>query len=230
MKESIPILKNLWTSSVESGMPSVYQEGSLWNISNISSVTLKSQSWMKETNPILFQIKNIVRDIILEPLGVPDLHPMSQKRPTRVPDGCQIYFLAGPKGQLCISNTDWLAGWVAGWLAPADLLKFQANEGHTTNTCLLLPSTQNWMKESTPILFQMKSIVKDITLEPLGVPDLHLRSQECPPKSGSVPDGCLLWGPIPSISLELDQGIDPNPFLNNNYGQVHYIRTPWGSH
>jgi len=44
------------------------------------------------------------------------------------------------------------------------------------------------MKET--ILFQMKSTVKAITLQPLGVPDLYLRSQECPPKSGSVPDGC----------------------------------------
>ena len=34
----------------------------------------------------------------------------------------------------------------------------------------------------------MKSMVRDITLEPLGVPDLHPRSQERPPKSGSVPD------------------------------------------
>ena len=49
------------------------------------------------------------------------------------------------------------------------------------------------MKESTLILFQVKSIVKDITLEPLGVPDFHLGSQECPPKSESVPDGCLIY-------------------------------------
>ena len=34
----------------------------------------------------------------------------------------------------------------------------------------------------------MKSMVKEITLEPFGVPDLHPRSQECPPKFGSVPD------------------------------------------
>ena len=42
------------------------------------------------------------------------------------------------------------------------------------------------MNESTPILFLMKGMVGDITLEPLGVPELHLRSQERPPKSGSV--------------------------------------------
>ena len=34
----------------------------------------------------------------------------------------------------------------------------------------------------------MKDIVKDITLEPLGVADLHLRRQERPPVSGRVPD------------------------------------------
>ena len=32
-------------------------------------------------------------------------------------------------------------------------------------------------------------MVGDITLEPFGVPDLHLRSQEHPPKLGSVPEG-----------------------------------------
>ena len=35
--------------------------------------------------------------------------------------------------------------------------------------------------------------VKDIKLEPYGVPDLHLRSQGPPPKSGSVPDGCKIY-------------------------------------
>ena len=46
----------------------------------------------------------------------------------------------------------------------------------------------SWMKESTPILFQMKDMVGDITLEPFGVPDLLQECQERPPKSGSV------WG------------------------------------
>ena len=46
------------------------------------------------------------------------------------------------------------------------------------------------MKESTPILFQTKDMVKDITLEPLGVSYFHLRSQEHPPVSGRVPDKC----------------------------------------
>ena len=34
----------------------------------------------------------------------------------------------------------------------------------------------------------MKDRVEDIALEPLGVGDLHLRSQEHPPVSGRVPD------------------------------------------
>ena len=45
------------------------------------------------------------------------------------------------------------------------------------------------MKESTLNLFQMKSKVREITMEPLGAPDLPPKSQEGPPKSGSVPDG-----------------------------------------
>ena len=39
------------------------------------------------------------------------------------------------------------------------------------------------MKESTLILFQMKDLVKNITLEPNGVADLHFRSQERSPVS-----------------------------------------------
>ena len=48
--------------------------------------------------------------------------------------------------------------------------------------------SRSWIKESTPILFQMKYMVEDIIMEPLGVVDLHIRSQECPPVSGRVPD------------------------------------------
>ena len=33
-------------------------------------------------------------------------------------------------------------------------------------------------------------MVKDITLEPFGEAELHLRGQECPPVSGRVPDKC----------------------------------------
>ena len=48
------------------------------------------------------------------------------------------------------------------------------------------------MKESTPILFHMKNMVKDNTVEPVEAPDLQPRSQERPPKSGSAPDGCQI--------------------------------------
>ena len=46
------------------------------------------------------------------------------------------------------------------------------------------------MKESIPILYQMKNMVKDITLEPFWVADLHLRSHERPPLSERAPDIC----------------------------------------
>ena len=36
----------------------------------------------------------------------------------------------------------------------------------------------------------MKDMVKDNTLEPFGVDDLHLRVKERPPVSGRVPDKC----------------------------------------
>ena len=43
-------------------------------------------------NPNPFPNKSMVKDIILELIGVHDLHPRSQERPPRVPDGCQINF------------------------------------------------------------------------------------------------------------------------------------------
>ena len=36
----------------------------------------------------------------------------------------------------------------------------------------------------------MKDRVEDITLEQIGVVDMHIRSQECPQVSGRVPDKC----------------------------------------
>ena len=36
-------------------------------------------------------------------------------------------------------------------------------------------------------------MIEDITLEPIGVAHLHLISQECPPKSGRVPDGSKIY-------------------------------------
>ena len=44
-----------------------------------SFVTLISLSCMKESTWFLFQMKSMVREIILEPLEVPDLHPRSQE-------------------------------------------------------------------------------------------------------------------------------------------------------
>ena len=51
--------------------------------------------------------------------------------------------------------------------------------------------SHSWMKEKDPILYQMIDRVRDIPLAPLEVPDFHLRSQEHPPKLGSVPGGCI---------------------------------------
>jgi len=47
------------------------------------------------------------------------------------------------------------------------------------------------MKELTPIHFFMTYMVGDYKLEPFRVPYPHLRSQECPPKSRSVPEKYL---------------------------------------
>ena len=44
----------------------------------------------------------------------------------------------------------------------------------------------------SPNLFLNEKYVQADTLEPFVVPDLHPRSQERPPKSGSVPDGCQI--------------------------------------
>ena len=50
----------------------------------------------------------------------------------------------------------------------------------------------------------MKDIVKDIIFEPLGVADLHLRSQERPPVSGRVPDKCP---DLSFFSLEIERSV-----------------------
>ena len=49
----------------------------------------------------------------------------------------------------------------------------------------------------------------EVTLEPFGFAHLHLRSQEHPPLSGRVPDKQKQ-----ADILELDKGINPNPFPN----------------
>ena len=43
-----------------------------------------------------------------------------------------------------------------------------------------------------------------------------------------VRQNCLISHCHTDIS-ELDEGLNPNPFTNNNYDQGHHIRTPWGS-
>ena len=64
-----------------------------------------------------------------------------------------------------------------------------------------------------------------MTLVPLGIRDVHPKSQEHPPLSGKVPDKRKQ-----SDILELDKGINPNPFPNDKYGQGHNIRTTWCSY
>ena len=60
---------NLWTSSLESVMSSMYYEGSLRNISNIFSVTMISQSWMNKSTSIFFQLKKGPGTSYWNPLG-----------------------------------------------------------------------------------------------------------------------------------------------------------------
>jgi len=52
--------------------------------------------------------------------------------------------------------------------------------------------SQIWIKESTPILFQMNNMPEDIKMKQFVVPDLHFSGQEYPPKSGNVSDGCQI--------------------------------------
>ena len=66
-------------------------------------------------------------------------------------------------------------------------------------------------------------MVEDTTLEPFGVDYIHLRSQERPPLSGRVPDKQKQ-----ADILELDKGINPNPFPNERYSLEGHIRTIWG--
>ena len=94
-------------------------------------------------------------------------------------------------------------------------------EGFLINRNKLI--SQSWIKESTPILFQMKDIVQKVTLEPFGVAHLHLRSQERPPLSGRVPDKQKQA----DIS-KLDKGINPNPFPNEIYSLGGPFRTILG--
>ena len=57
--------------------------------------------------------------------------------------------------EITIDNILWA------WKIFKDLLKLQDNKGHTSQNCQLLPWTRSLMKESTPLLFRIKSIVKE---------------------------------------------------------------------
>ena len=56
-----------------------------------------------------------------------------------------------------------------------------------TSTVTLI--SQSWLKKFTKFFFPLTHVVRNSILEPLWVPDLHLRSHERPLKSGRVPDG-----------------------------------------
>jgi len=166
--KSIGALKNSsWISPLESGISSMCQEGSLRNIPNISSVTLISQSSKKESTPILFQIKSMVRDIILEPLVVPDLQPRSQERPPWVPDGCQIYifFNFRDREKCYTSNCKYFSRQIH-WCTQNNLwtLSFESRMSsmyqggslkNISNISSVTLISQRWMKESTSIFFQI---------------------------------------------------------------------------
>ena len=62
----------------------------------------------------------------------------------------------------------------------------------------------------------MKDMAEDIILEPLGVADLHLRSQERPPVSGRVPDRCP---DLSFLALEIEMSV-------SMVGD--HIETTWG--
>ena len=94
---------------------------------------------------------------------------------------CMVIFLAGQKGQLCMSKGD------------SSLLPFYLLPLHSSNfQC----HTDIWelIEGINPNPFSNE---KDITLEPPGVPVLHPRSQELPPKSGKS----SWWMPNLSFSI-----------------------------
>ena len=86
------------------------------------------------------------------------------------------------------------------------------------------------MKKLTPILYEISVKVVDNTLEPLGVPDLHYRDQERPPKSRRFLRNILFFYIVSHAYIsEVDKGIIPNPLLKIRYGQVHHIGSVLGS-
>ena len=61
----------------------------------------------------------------------------------------------------------------------------------------------------------MTYMVGDYRLDLFGVPDLHLRSQEHPPKSIRVPEKYPVFDTISHVDiLDVDEGFNTNPVLN----------------
>ena len=86
------------------------------------------------------------------------------------------------------------------------------------------------MKELTPILFCMTDMVNDLELEPVGVPHLHQRHQEHPPKSRRFLRNTLFFDIFSHAYIsEVDEGINPNSLLIIRYGQEHAVKSNWGS-
>jgi len=106
----------------------------------------------------------MLRDIILLPFGVPHLNPRSQERPPTVYDSSNFKTVPDSSNFKTVLNSS----------------NFQ---------CYTIIS-QSLKKQSTPILFQMKSMVGGIILEQFRVPDLGPKSQEHPP---NFPDRCQIY-------------------------------------
>ena len=76
----------------------------------------------------------------------------------------------------------------------------------------------------------MTDMVSDLELEPVGVPHLHHRHQEHPPKSRRFLRNILFFYIVSHAYIsEVDEGINPNPLLKIRYGQVHHIGSILGS-
>ena len=56
------------------------------------------------------------------------------------------------------------------WSRTTDYITYYLTDYLTDQISTVSLISLNWMKESTPMLFQMISMVKDITLGPLRVP------------------------------------------------------------
>ena len=73
-------------------------------------------------------------------------------------------------------------------------------------------------------------MVKNVPSNPFGVPDLHYRDQERPPKSRRFLRNILFFYIVSHAYIsEIDKGIIPNSLLKIRYGQVHHIGSVLGS-